>query len=127
MARTRTSKRWAKSIRHSKCEFPARSVRRFPAFGRSRCAGNGSDHGPVVLVHNHGSFRLRPKLNGDVVDAVAEDTRLDGQVAHAFAQALLSPNRAPLDHYASRLTHTLEYADLCTKRVDQGHLADSNK
>src|SRR5207245_1204519 len=58
----------------------------------SRRAGNGADHRPVVFVHDHRTFGLRPQLDGEVVIPVAEDARFDGEVAHALAQTLFSSN-----------------------------------
>src|ERR1051325_8620025 len=66
---------------------------------RPRGAGDGADHRPVVLVDDHRLLRLRPEIDGNVVHTVAEDSRLDGQVAHALAEALLAADGAPLHHH----------------------------
>src|SRR5207245_3737406 len=79
--------------------------------GRARGARDGSDDGPVVLVHDDRLLRLRPELARNVVVAVAEDARLDGQIAHALAEALLAANGAALHDHAGRLAHALVDAD----------------
>src|SRR5215210_3501404 len=86
-------------------------------FGGSRCARNGPDHRPVVLVHYHGTFGLGPQLDRDVVIAVAEDARFDGEVPHALAETLLASNRAALDDQSRRLSHSFKDADLRAERI----------
>src|SRR4029078_13519615 len=81
-----------------------------------RARGRAGD-GPFVLVHRNGALGLRPELDGDVIDSVAEDARLDGQVAHALAEPFLTADGTALDHQAGRLAHSFEDADLRTQRI----------
>src|SRR5207253_1551453 len=74
-----------------------------------------------VLVDDHRLLRLRPEIDGDVVVAVAEDARLDGEIAHALAETFLAANRAPLDDHTRRFTYAVEDADLGTERIHQRH------
>src|SRR5947199_5330338 len=85
--------------------------------GRARSPRDGSDDRPVVLVHDHGLLRLGPELDGDVVVAVAEDARLDGQIAHALAEAFLAADRAALHDDAGRLADALVDTDFCAQRI----------
>src|SRR5262249_24471321 len=62
--------------------------------GGSRRARNGADDRPVVFVHEDRAFRFRPQFEREVIVTVAKDARLDGQVAHALAKALLAPDCA---------------------------------
>src|SRR5205814_9063278 len=70
--------------------------------GRPRRARDGADHGPVVLVHGHRALRLRPQLDGEVIVAVAEDARLDGQVAHALRSEEHTSELQSLRHLVCR-------------------------
>src|SRR5205807_2391009 len=78
---------------------------------RARGARDGADDGPVVFVHDHWFFRLRPQLDGEIVDPVTENARLDGQVAHALAEALPAADGTTLDDHAGRFPDTLVDAD----------------
>ena len=66
-------------------------------------------------VHDDRLLRFRPQVDRNVVVPVAENARLDGQVAHALAQPLFPADRAALDHHAGRFADSLKDADLGAK------------
>ena len=89
--------------------------------GRTRRARDRADDGPVVFVHHDRLLLFRPEVDGDVVVAVAENAGLDGQVAHALAEASLAANGRPLDDDSRRFPDSLKHADLRAERIHEGH------
>jgi hypothetical protein len=73
----------------------------------------------VERLGNANADRFRPKLDRDVVVTVTEDARLDGQIVHALADALLAADRASFHRHTRLHADALVDADLRAKRTHE--------